>query len=96
LVIRRRFEGNENEVANADLFGRVGAFRLDMKIALRAFDKDPFASNGLIIGAQTKMDLVAQASELAAVETANSSATYNCDFHAKGFFNQAWSQQVIQ
>jgi serine/threonine-protein kinase len=76
------FEANDHQVRGADFLRETGGARLNMKRAIHALNPDAMPAHRLIIRAQEKVDIVSGAAEPGAVETAQSPASNDRDFHA--------------
>jgi hypothetical protein len=81
LVIRGRFEADESKIARPNFLRHPGAMRLDMEIAPWAPNAYTPLPDDFIVGAQEKMDLLAELAKLCAIETTQGAAADNGDLH---------------
>src|SRR5687767_11448659 len=81
LSVGRRFQADKHDVADAYLSGRARAFRVDVKIALRAVDEDTVAPHDIVITSKEEMNFMTVAAELRSVITAQCTATDDSNLH---------------
>ena len=75
------FEGDDYQLHGADFFGSPGAPRLDVEVAVNAFDLNAEAADNFVIGAEKEVNFVAGLAESRAIIASQGTAADDGDFH---------------